>query len=68
MRTLNILCVSTYFKGSDFMVAAKEAGNNVYLLTKQSLEHGAWPKEHIDDFFLLGFRYFAAFRHKTAFF
>ena len=35
------------------MIAAKEAGNNVYLLTKQSLEHEAWPREHIDDFFLV---------------
>ena len=35
------------------MIAAKEVGNNVYLLTKQSLEHEAWPREHIDDFFLV---------------
>lgn len=51
--TLNFLCISTYFKGEDFLKAAKEAGNNVYLLTKRKLEHEAWPWESIDDTFFI---------------
>lgn len=52
-RTLNFLCVSTYFKGEDFLKACKSQGNNVYLLTKKELEHEAWPRESIDDFFFI---------------
>ncbi|MEJ2004661.1 MAG: ATPase [Cyclobacteriaceae bacterium] len=48
---LNFLCVSTYFKGADFLRACKEAGNNVYLLTVPKLEHEPWPRDHIDDIF-----------------
>jgi hypothetical protein len=52
-RKLNFLCVSTYFKGEDFLKSCKAQGNNVYLLTKKDLEHEAWPREAIDDFFLI---------------
>jgi len=48
---LSILCVSSYFKGSKFIVAAKEAGCTVYLLTSLSLKEEAWPKDHIDEMF-----------------
>lgn len=50
-RTLNFLCISTYFKGEDFLKACKAQGNNVYLLTKKELENEDWPHESIDDFF-----------------
>lgn len=52
-RTLNFLCVSTFFKGEDFLKACKAQGNNVYLLTKKELENEDWPRESIDDFFLI---------------
>lgn len=52
-RTLNFLCVSTFFKGEDFLKACKARGNNVYLLTKKELENEDWPRESIDDFFLI---------------
>ena len=48
-QPLNFLCVSTYFKGEDFLKSVKAEGNNVYLLTKKKLEHDAWPWEFIDD-------------------
>ena len=48
-QPLNFLCVSTYFKGEDFLKSVKAEGNNVYLLTKKKLEHDAWPWESIDD-------------------
>lgn len=48
-RPLNFLCISTYFKGQDFLKSCKAEGNNVYLLTKKKLEHDPWPWESIDD-------------------
>ncbi|MFT7121796.1 MAG: glutathione synthase/RimK-type ligase-like ATP-grasp enzyme, partial [Neolewinella sp.] len=50
---MTILCISCYFKGSDFMRASKEAGNTVYLLTSKSLENDPWPRESIDEFFFM---------------
>lgn len=52
-RTLNFLCISTYFKGEDFLKACKAQGNNVYLLTKKELEHEAWPHESIEEIFYI---------------
>ena len=49
----SIFCISFYFKGADFLKASKAAGNTVYLLTKKSLEHKAWPREAVDEFFYL---------------
>ena len=50
---LNILCISTYFKGVAFIKACKEDGNNVYLLTKKKLENEEWPWESIDETFYI---------------
>ena len=50
---LTFLCITCYFKGSDFMTAIKAAGHTVYLLTAKSKEHKNWPCESIDEFFYL---------------
>ena len=47
--TLKFFCVSTYFKGQDFLKSCKKEGHNVYLLTKKKLENEAWPWESIDE-------------------
>ena len=52
-RPLTFLCISFYFKGQDFLRSCKADGNKVYLLTKKSLEHEAWPRESVDEFFYL---------------
>ncbi|WP_435414791.1 ATP-grasp domain-containing protein [Polaribacter aestuariivivens] len=52
-KSLNFLCITTYFKGEDFIKSCKEAGNKVYLLTKKSLESEKWPWEAIDDVFYI---------------
>lgn len=52
-QPLNFLCISTYFKGEDFLKTCKEEGNNVFLLTKKKLEHEPWPWEAIDDVFYI---------------
>ncbi len=48
---MTILCVSSYFKGSKFMIAAKAAGCKVYLLTSLSLKDEPWPRAAIDEMF-----------------
>lgn len=52
-QPLSFLCICTYFKGQEFLRACKRAGNTVYLLTHKKLEHKAWPREEIDEFFYL---------------
>jgi hypothetical protein len=52
-RTLNFLCISTYFKGVEFLKSCKDEGNNVYLMTKKALENENWPWESIDDVYYI---------------
>ena len=52
-KPLNFLCITTYFKGEDFLKSCKADGNNVFLLTKKSLENENWPWEAIDDVFYI---------------
>ena len=52
-QPLTFLCITCYYKGSDFLRACKEAGNTVYLLTAKKLEHKPWPHEAVDEFFYL---------------
>ena len=50
-QSLTFLCISTFFKGNDFLKACKAAGNTVYLLTAKKLEHRQWAHESVDEFF-----------------
>lgn len=50
---MTILCICTYFKGVEFLKAAKQEGNTVFLLTHKKIEHKPWPRESIDEFFYL---------------
>jgi hypothetical protein len=50
---MTILCICTYFKGVEFLKAAKEEGNTVFLLTHKKIEQKPWPRESIDEFFYL---------------
>jgi biotin carboxylase len=47
------LCVSSYFKGEDFLIGSKEAGNRVFLITSLKLKDENWPWDHIDDVFYM---------------
>ncbi|HOI30474.1 MAG TPA: ATP-grasp domain-containing protein [Melioribacteraceae bacterium] len=53
MNNLTILCISSYEKGFDFMIQAKEEGCRVLLLTSRSLQDSPWPKESIDEIFYM---------------
>ncbi|WP_340201490.1 ATPase [Ascidiimonas sp. W6] len=48
-----IICISSYYKGSDFMRACKALGNTVYLITSESLRSESWPWESIDEVFYM---------------
>jgi biotin carboxylase len=48
---LTFLCISTFFKGNEFLRACKAAGNVVFLLTDKKLEHKPWAREAIDEIF-----------------
>ena len=44
-----ILCISTYEKGQDFLLACAEAGVKPTLLTVEKLRNASWPREALED-------------------
>jgi biotin carboxylase len=44
-----ILCISTYEKGQDFLLACAEAGVKPTLLTVEKLRSANWPHEALED-------------------
>jgi biotin carboxylase len=48
----NILIISSFFKGNDFINTAAEQGATVFLITSKKIEHSAkWPIHAIKDIF-----------------
>ena len=47
------LCITTYFKGEEFIRACKAEGNRVFLLTRSKLKEAAWPNDAIDETFYI---------------
>ncbi len=52
-RPLTILCLASYEKGAEFMRECKRQGCRVLLLTSQSIAQAEWPRESIDEIFLI---------------
>src|SRR3984893_10639345 len=52
-RPLTILCVSSYEKGQEFLRTCKALGCRVLLLTVEKLRDADWPRESLDDVFLM---------------
>jgi len=52
-RPLTILCVSSYEKGQEFLRSCKALGCRVLLLTVEKLRDADWPREALDDVFLM---------------
>ena len=48
-----IVCIASYFKGSDFLISCKEIGNKVILISSESLKEEAWPWESIDEVYFM---------------
>jgi predicted ATP-grasp superfamily ATP-dependent carboligase len=49
--SVTFLCISSYFKGNDFLRGMKAAGATVYLVTSKKLEDKPWAREALDDIF-----------------
>ena len=49
----SFLCVSSFFKGNDFLRGMKATGATVYLITSKKLEDKAWDRESLDDIFFV---------------
>lgn len=47
----SILCISSFEKGQDFLIAVKNAGFKVILVTAKRLENANWPKDSVDEFY-----------------
>jgi len=52
-RPIIILCLASTFKGTTFLTAAKSQGARVILLTRENLADEPWPRDSIDEIFLL---------------
>src|SRR5919106_1918397 len=48
-RPLNIVCLATYFKGTDFIRECKDHGCRVVLVTKEKMLKEDWPRDSLDD-------------------
>src|SRR5262245_11129208 len=46
-----ILCISSYFKGNDFLKECKRAGWRVVLITLEPLHAKTWEREALDEIF-----------------
>lgn len=51
--TPTILCLASYFKGALFLEECHRQGCHVILITEQKLSDEAWPREAIDEFYLM---------------
>lgn len=52
-KPLTVLCIASYHKGEEFMRECKRQGCRVLLVTSQSIADAAWPRESIDEIFLV---------------
>lgn len=53
MSEMTILCMSSYEKGQEFMRECKRQGWRVLLLTVESLKDAHWPRESLDEVYLM---------------
>lgn len=52
-KPFTILCLASYDKGAEFMREAKRQGCRVLLLTAPRTNNADWPRDHIDEIFVL---------------
>ncbi|MEP7340742.1 MAG: ATP-grasp domain-containing protein [Acidobacteriota bacterium] len=53
LSQMTILCMTSYEKGQEFLREAKRQGWRVLLLTREDLKDADWPRDHIDEIFLM---------------
>ncbi len=52
-RPVTILCLSSYFKGEEFIRECRRQGARVLLITVEKLRESPWPYDHIDETFYM---------------
>src|SRR5256885_11716228 len=52
-KPLTVLCLASYEKGQEFMRECKRQGCRVLLLTSESIRDADWPRESLDEIFLM---------------
>ncbi|HEX8000618.1 MAG TPA: ATP-grasp domain-containing protein [Pyrinomonadaceae bacterium] len=52
-RPITMLCLASYEKGAEFIRECKRQGCRVILLTSESVGDADWPRESIDEIFLI---------------
>jgi biotin carboxylase len=52
-RPITILCLASYEKGAEFMRECKRQNCRVLLLTSESIAKNDWPRESLDEIFLI---------------
>lgn len=52
-QPLNIVCLATHFKGTDFIRECHKHGHRVVLVTREKYKNEDWPRECLYDFFYL---------------
>ncbi|WP_144282405.1 ATP-grasp domain-containing protein [Chryseobacterium echinoideorum] len=53
MKEKNIVCISCYYKGYDFIDEMKNLGNKIILITSENLKEKNWPWHAIDEVFYM---------------
>ena len=52
-RPMGVLCLASYEKGMEFLRECKRQGCYVMLMTNERRAEGAWPRESIDELFVM---------------
>src|SRR6201995_1398255 len=52
-RPLTVLCLASYYKGTDFIRECHRQGCRTLLLTSHSIKDEKWPRESIDETFYM---------------
>lgn len=52
-QLLTVLCLASYFKGGLFLEECRRQGCHVILMTEEKLGDEAWPREAIDEFYMM---------------
>lgn len=52
-RPPTLLVISSYLKGEAFLIEARRQGSRVLFLTEEKLAHEPWPRESIDEVYLM---------------
>ena len=48
-----VVCLASFFKGTDFLREAKRLGARVVLITREKWRHEDWPHDSLDEFIVL---------------